>query len=100
MKHFGLVLVGLLPFLGSAVGQATAFNITAISAANNASRLECWQLDAAPVIGRGAANFDLGNFTNSFVGIIPPNTTTGTIGNAATVQYVPASCFSHQASLA
>jgi len=88
MKNSGLASVGLLPFLGSAFGQATAFNITAISAANNASRLECWQLDAAPVIGRGAVNFDLGNFTNSFVGIIPPNTTTGTIGNAATVQYV------------
>ncbi|GAB7337365.1 hypothetical protein MBLNU457_g2713t1 [Dothideomycetes sp. NU457] len=88
MKHSGLALASLISFLvESAFGQATAFNITAISAANNASRLECWQLDATPTVGRGAVNFDLGNFTNSFVGIIPPNTTTGTIGNAATVQY-------------
>ncbi|KAL5121116.1 hypothetical protein ACEQ8H_000967 [Pleosporales sp. CAS-2024a] len=67
--------------------QATSFNITAISAANNASRLECWQLEARPTWGRGAVNFDLGDFENAFVGILPPNTTTGTINNAVQVQY-------------
>jgi hypothetical protein len=50
------------------------------------TRLECWQLSAPPVFGRGAVNFDLGDFDHVFVGIIPPNTTTGTINNAAQVQ--------------
>lgn len=76
----------MLALVGGAVSQATAFNITAISAANNAARLECWQLASAPVVGRGAVNFDLGDFDKAFVGIIPPNTTTGTINNAAQVQ--------------
>lgn len=78
----------ILTLIAGAVSQATSFNITAISAANNAARLECWQLAAPPVLGRGAVNFDLGDFDGAFVGIIPPNTTTGTINNAAKVQSV------------
>lgn len=80
-------LIPMYVLVGRAVSQATSFNITAISAANNAARLECWQLAAPPVIGRGAVNFDLGDFDGAFVGIIPPNTTTGTINNAAQIQY-------------
>lgn len=75
-----------LVLIGGATSQATSFNITAISAANNAARLECWQLSAQPVFGRGAVNFNLGDFDQAFIGIIPPNTTTGTISNAAQVQ--------------
>jgi hypothetical protein len=66
---------------------ATSLNITAISATNNASRLECWQLDAPPNLARAAVNFALGNTTNAFVGIIPPNTTTCTNSNVDVVQY-------------
>lgn len=65
---------------------STGLNITAISAANNAARLECWQLDAPPVLGRGAVNYDIGDFEGAFVGIIPPNTTSGTLSNAVHVQ--------------
>ncbi|EDU41466.1 small secreted protein [Pyrenophora tritici-repentis] len=86
-----------LPELGSALslfGEATTtpstslFNITALTAANNASRLECWQLTAAPVLGGGGVNYALGDaFTQARLGIIPPNTTTGTLSNAPRIQY-------------
>ena len=75
----------LLQALGVAC-QAPAFNITAIWAKNNASRLECWQLDAEPQLGRGAVNFGLGEFGDSIVGIIPPKQTSGTLTNAVAVQ--------------
>lgn len=84
MKFSSVISASVL--VGGAVSQAPSFNITAISAANNASRLECWQLAAPPVLEHGAVNFDLGDFDGAFVGIIPPNTTTGTINNAAQVQ--------------
>ncbi|KAH6616833.1 hypothetical protein C7974DRAFT_290972, partial [Boeremia exigua] len=67
--------------------HSTRLNITAIAAANNASRLECWQLAAPAVPGRGALNYPLGDLEDAFVGVIPPNTTTGTIGNAERVQF-------------
>lgn len=76
----------VLVFANAVASQATAFNITAISAANNASRLECWQLDASPNAGRGAVNFDLGDFDQASVGILPPNATTGLLSNAPKVQ--------------
>ncbi|ORX94674.1 hypothetical protein BCR34DRAFT_579817 [Clohesyomyces aquaticus] len=81
------LLLAMLALSRGAVSVVTAFNITAISAANNASRLECWQLAAPPISGRGAVNFALGDFDQAFVGIIPPNTTAGTINNAEQVQY-------------
>lgn len=76
----------VLAFVNGVASQAAAFNLTAISAANNTARLECWQLDAPPNAGRGAVNFDLGDFDKAFVGILPPNTTTGTLNNAVQVQ--------------
>jgi hypothetical protein len=76
----------MLPLIGIAASQATSFNITAISAADNAARLECWQLSAPSVFGRGAVDFDLGDFDGASIGTIPPNTTTGTINNASQVQ--------------
>jgi hypothetical protein len=81
-------LATALALVGTVAIQAIAFNIAAISAANQASRLECWQLAAPPSPGRGAVNFDLGDFNKAFVGILPPNTTTGTISNAVQVQDV------------
>jgi hypothetical protein len=83
--HFSSQLI-TLALIGGTFSQAPAFNITAISAANNASRLECWQLSAPPMLGRGAVNFALGDFDHAFIGIIPPSTTAGTINNAAQVQ--------------
>jgi hypothetical protein len=86
MGYVAKISVLALSFASGVASQATSFNITAISAANNTARLECWQLDAPPNSGRGAVNFDLGYFENAFVGILPPNTTTGTINNAVQVQ--------------
>lgn len=85
MRTFYLAIT-LLAAVERALSQATSLNITAISAANNASRLECWQLAAPPILGRGAVNFNIGDFEGAFVGIIPPNTTSGTLSNAAQVQ--------------
>jgi hypothetical protein len=81
-----LLMNTVLVFANGVASQAIAFNITAISAANNASRLQCWQLDASPKAGRGAVNFDLGNFDQALVGILPPNATTGLLTNAPKVQ--------------
>ena len=81
-----LPLLAPIPLRYTVTAQTGTFNVTAISALDNASRLECWQLEAPGVAGRGAINFDLGNFQNAFVGIIPAFTTSGTIGNAVTKQ--------------
>jgi hypothetical protein len=86
MKLFSINTTCVLALFGGAASQATSFNITAISAANNASRLECWQLAAPPVFGRAAVNFALGDIEGAFVGIIPPNTTAGTIANTERIQ--------------
>jgi hypothetical protein len=86
MKFISITTALALALVNEVASQAAAFNITAISAANNTARLECWQLDAPPNSGRGAVNFNLGDFDNAFVGILPPNTTTGTINNAVQVQ--------------
>lgn len=85
MRTFNLAIT-LLAAVERALSQATSLNITAISAANNASRFECWQLAVPPILGRGAVNFNIGDFNGAFVGIIPPNTTSGTLSNAAQVQ--------------
>jgi hypothetical protein len=86
MEYVAKITVLALSFANGVASQPASFNITAISAANNTARLECWQLDAPPNSGRGAVNFDLGDFDKAFVGILPPNTTTGTINNAVQVQ--------------
>ena len=86
MRSCFLTTILAVAWSSGAVSQSTGLNITAISAANNAARLECWQLAAPPVLGRGAVNFELSDIEGAFVGIIPPNTTSGTINNAAQVQ--------------
>lgn len=58
MKHCIPLSIALLQAVCSARLDPPAVNLTAISAKNNASRLECWQLDAAP--SSTAINFDLG----------------------------------------
>ncbi|KAF2810181.1 uncharacterized protein BDZ99DRAFT_562962, partial [Mytilinidion resinicola] len=64
------------------------FKLTALSAFDGASRLECWALDSIPKIGRGAANYDIGNFSNAFIGILPPRTyANSTISHATVVQF-------------
>jgi hypothetical protein len=86
IEYVAKMTVLALSFASEVASQATSFNITAILAANNTARLGCWRLDATPNSGRGAVNFDLGDFEKAFVGILPPNTTTGTINNAVQVQ--------------
>lgn len=87
MRLTAVIAAALLHGLSASCQEGpTAFNITAISAANQASRLECWQLDAEPNFSRAAVNFDLGDFSDGFVGILPPRTTSGTLSNAASVQ--------------
>jgi hypothetical protein len=56
---------------------AQGFNVSAIGTANNASTLECWNLAAPPFGAAGAANYPIGNFTNSFIGVLPPQTIIG-----------------------
>lgn len=89
MRRAAVVVAALLHALGVSCQQGPpAFNVTAISAKDQASRLECWQLDAEPDLSRAAVNYDLGDFKDGFVGILPPRTTSsdGTLSNAASVQ--------------
>lgn len=90
MRRFNFAAAVLLHSVAAICQGPPAFNITAISARNQASRLECWQLDAEPDFSRAATNFDLGTPGESFVGILPPRTSSdGTLTNAQAVQYVP-----------
>jgi hypothetical protein len=86
MNFVSKITVLGLAFVNGVASQTTAFSITAISAANNTARLECWQLYAPPNSGRGTADFDLGDFEKAFLGLLRPNTTTVTIDNAVQVQ--------------
>lgn len=71
----------LLQLLGLSFAPAfvtpQGLNVTAISATNGTSNLECWSLSSAPRNARGAANYDIGNFEGAFVGVIPPKTYIG-----------------------
>ncbi|KAF2499831.1 hypothetical protein BU16DRAFT_454117 [Lophium mytilinum] len=70
------------------ISAQSKFNLTALSAFNGASRLECWALDSIPKLGRGAANYDIGNFSNAFIGVLPPRTyASSTISHAPVVQF-------------
>ena len=81
-----ITLAVVLLHIISAACQDPACNITSVSAKNDASRLECWQLDPEPRSSRAAVNFDHGEFADSFVGILPPRTSSGTLSNAQAVQ--------------
>jgi hypothetical protein len=72
--------IPLFSFFGGLLASEVAaqgLNVTAISAVNNASVLECWSLTNAPRLFAGAANYDIGNFTDSYIGVIPPKTYIG-----------------------
>ncbi|KAF1983709.1 hypothetical protein K402DRAFT_396455 [Aulographum hederae CBS 113979] len=62
-------------------------NVTAISARDNISILECWQLATLPSIFAGAINFPLGAVEKASWAVIPPRTMVG-LHNAPYVQLV------------
>jgi hypothetical protein len=62
-------------FFGQTAAQV--LNVTAISAANGASTLECWQLSAAASTFAGATNYPIGDFEGAYVGVIAPKTYIG-----------------------
>ena len=91
MHLFFLTL--LVNFLGCTSASLTYLNLTAISAANGASILECWQLSAPFVVSSqpgtaGAATAQLGNVANASFSVIPAQFNGG-VHRAPAVQYVP-----------
>ncbi|THW13977.1 hypothetical protein D6D24_05729 [Aureobasidium pullulans] len=56
--------------------SAQNLNVSTIAVQNGSSVLECWSLQS-PTTGAGASNYPLGNFTNAFIGAIPPHTYIG-----------------------
>lgn len=83
--------ISLLQLLGLSLAPtfvtSQGLNVTAISAANGISVLECWSLTSPPQNARGAANYDIGNFENAFVGVIAPRTRIG-YAHAPSIQFV------------
>jgi hypothetical protein len=83
--------ISLLQLLGLSLAPQfvtpQGLNVTAISAINGASVLECWSLTAPPRNFAGAANYDIGNFENAFVGVIAPRTHIGP-AHAPSIQQV------------
>lgn len=74
MQMIGRLLpaAALLP----ALIQALQLNITALSAANNASTLECWQMDTPFTISTqkgtaGSAQLSLGNTSTASYSVLP-----------------------------
>ncbi|KAF2673270.1 hypothetical protein BT63DRAFT_397038 [Microthyrium microscopicum] len=72
-------IISLLAFLSFFAGSGAeqGLNITAISAANGESTLECWNLFSPPGDFAGAANYPIGNFEGAFIGVLPPQTYIG-----------------------
>lgn len=86
-------LVSLLTCAMAEIDIPTFVNITALTARNNVSVLECWQLaselSAATIPGRiGTYALPIGNVSNSVYGVIPPRYSGG-LHNAPKKQYVP-----------
>lgn len=68
-------------------------NITALSAHDGLSALECWQLlpgftTSAQSGTAGASSLQLGNLANGSYSVLPPGFNAG-LHNAPTYQYVP-----------
>ncbi|KAI4727944.1 hypothetical protein E4T49_04337 [Aureobasidium sp. EXF-10728] len=55
---------------------AQDLNVSTIAVQNGTSILECWTLGSATP-GRGAQNYPLGDFSNAFIGAVPPHTYIG-----------------------
>lgn len=83
--------ISLLQLLGLSLAPTfvtpQGLNVTAISAINGVSVLECWDLTTPPRSFAGAANYDIGNFENAFVGVIAPRTWIG-FAHAPSIQFV------------
>ena len=87
-----LCLTFLLHLFTFASATLTYLNLTAISASNGASVLECWQLSAPFVISNqagtvGAATAQLGNVANASFSVLPAKFDGGA-HRAPAVQYV------------
>lgn len=54
-----------------------ALNLTAISASNGESVIECWALKSKPANFAAASNFYLGGVSNGTYSVIPPRTVVG-----------------------
>ena len=73
----------------------STLNVTALTAANGISVLECWALDpgfvsSSQVGTTGASSLQLGNLANGSYSILPPRFNAG-LHNAPNVQCVPSS---------
>lgn len=84
------LLSALLPLLQPSA--ALQLNITALAAANNASTLECWQMDTPFTISTqqgtaGSAQLQLGNTSTMSYSVLPAQFDAG-IHNAPANQYV------------
>jgi hypothetical protein len=89
--NFSIPLLSLLSTLLLPEAAAQGFNVTAITAVNNASVLQCWELTNPPRTFLGAANYDIGNFTNAYIGVLPPQTHIGQAW-APAPQYIFSPC--------
>lgn len=75
--NYSILLTALLGGMLPTTALAQGLNVTAIAAVNNASVLQCWNLEAPATFARGAANYPMGDSTGNFLGVIPPNTHIG-----------------------
>jgi hypothetical protein len=68
----------LLTYFLSLINRSTAqgLNVTTLAVQNGSSIFECWSLES-PTSGAGAQNYPLGDFSNAFIGAIPPHTYIG-----------------------
>ncbi|CAN8101522.1 unnamed protein product [Discula destructiva] len=91
------MLIGRLPllFLAAAItapAVALQLNVTALSAANNASTLECWQIDTPFTVSTqpgtaGSAQLQLGNLSTLSYSVLPAQFDAG-VHNAPANQWV------------
>ncbi|KAI5207828.1 hypothetical protein E4T39_01763 [Aureobasidium subglaciale] len=78
-----LLIISVLSLITQAIAQS--LNVSAIAVQNGTSILECWSLQS-PTSGAGAQNYPLGDFSNAFIGAIPPHTYIGPAWPAS-IQY-------------
>ncbi|KAG9658346.1 hypothetical protein KCU64_g4575, partial [Aureobasidium melanogenum] len=83
MSPLLLLFTTLLFFTSQTTAQS--LNVSTIAVQNDTSVLECWSLES-PTAGRGAQNYPLGDFSNAFIGAIPPQTHIGQAW-APSIQY-------------
>lgn len=97
--HFPWVSLSfLVHFSISACATPTYLNLTALSASDGLSNLECWQLSAPFVVSHeagtsGAAIEQLGDLANASFSVLPARFNGG-LHRAPAVQYVVPACVS------